>query len=198
MRSLTVSLLLLVPLHPAAAQWRLTLLQGSSAVSGHSHDESSPDHPAFLPDRPNSYTLAIGRKFSSSRLMLEVRRTRADLALRGPGTTIVTRGALHAWGAALEGARRLAGTAGRPTLHGGLGVVLERWNFDLGDGEARWRVAGRGALEVDLPITGRWNGVLRGEMTASPSVFTADELPEGYVRKTGWSRGIEIGAGWRW
>ena len=198
MRSLAVFLLFLVPGHPATAQWRLTLLHGTASVTGHSRDESTPDHLAFLPDRPHSDALAVSREFGGNRLALELRRTGADLALRGPGTTIVTRGALHAWGAAVGVARRLAGTSGRPTLRGGLSALLERWTFDLGDGAARWRVAGRGTLEVDLPIAGRWDGVLRGELTASPSVFTAEELPEGYVRKLGWSRGIEIGAGWRW
>lgn len=198
MRSLIFSLLLFIPFHTAAAQWRLTLLHGTASAWGYSRDDSSPDHAAFLPDRPNSYAIAIGRDFGRHRVTLDLRRTGADLALRGPGTTIVTRGALHAWGAALEGARRLAGAAGRPTLHSGLGVIVERWNFDLGASEARWRMAGRGALEVGLPITRRWNGVLRGELTASSSIFSAEELPEGYVRRTGWRTGMVIGAGWRW
>lgn len=198
MRSLTFVLLLLVPVHTAAAQWRLTILHGSGSVWGHSRDDSSPDHPAFLPDRPKSYAVAIGRDFGRQRVTIDLRRTSADLALRGPGTTIVTRGVLHAWGGTLETARRLAGAAGRPTLHGGIGATVERWNFDLGASEARWRVGGRGALEVGLPISGRWGAVLRGELAASSSIFTAAELPEGYVRKTGWRRGMLVGVSRRW
>ncbi len=198
MRTLWMSLLLLVPLHPAAAQWRLTVLHGTAAVSGYSRDESSPDHPSFLPDRPTSDIVAIGRDLGHGRLTVELRRTSADLTLRGPGTAIVTRGALHAWGAGVEGARRLAGVAGRPTLHAGLGLLVERWDFAVDANGARWRVAGRGALEVGLPITRRWQGVVRGEVTASPSVFAAEELPGGYVRRLGWRRGMEIGVGWRW
>ena len=198
MRSLTFFLLFLIPLHPAAAQWRLTLRQGTGSVWGHSRDEGSPDHPAFLPDRPMSFALAISRDVGRQRVTIDLRRTSADLALRGPGTTIVTRGVLHASSAALEAARRLAGAAGRPTLHGGIGVAVERWQFDLGASDARWRVGGRGALEVGLPIHGRWDAVLRGELAASASIFTTDELPEGYVRKTGWRRGGAIGVGWRW
>ena len=198
MRSLTFSLLVLIPWHPAAAQWRLTLMQGSASVQGHSRDESSPDHPAFLPDRPNSVGLTLGHESGPNRLAIDLRRTLADLALRGPGTTIVTRGALHAWSVGVEAARRLAGDTGHPTLHCGLALLVERWNFDLGASEARWRTAGRGALEVGLPIAGRWIGVVRGEMTASASIFTADELPDGYVRKMGWRRGILVGLGWQW
>lgn len=198
MRSLIVSLLLLTPLHAAAAQWRLTLLHGNAAVSGYSRDAGSPDPLAFLPDRPSSSSIAIGRDLGRSRLTFEMRHTGADLTLRGPGTAIVTRGALHAWGAALEGSRRLAGATGRPTLHAGLGLMMERWHFDVDVGDARWRIAGRGALEMGVPITRRWQGVVRGEVTASPSVFSADELPEGYVRKVGWRRGVELGVGWRW
>lgn len=198
MRSLIVSLLLLVPLHPAAAQWRLALLHGTAAVSGYSRDESSPEQLAFLPDRPTSDIIALGRDLGRSRLSVEVRRTSADLTLRGQGTAIVTRSALHAWGLGLEGSRRLAGAPGRPTLHGGLGLTMERWDFDVDANGARWRVAGRAALEVGMPITRRLSGVVRGEVTASPSVFSTDELPEGYVRKMGWRRGVVMGVGWRW
>ena len=198
MRSLTVSLLLLVPLHAAAAQWRLALLHGTATVSGHSRDASSPDELAFLPDHPSSDIITVGRDLGRNRLNVEVRRTRADLSLRGQGTAIVTRGALHAWSLGLEGARRLAGAITRPTLHGGLGLMVERWDFDVDANGARWRLAGRGTLEAAVPITRRWSGVVRGELTASSSVFAADELPEGYVRKMGWRRGLELGAGWRW
>ncbi len=198
MRSLTFFLLLLIPLHAAPAQWRLTLLRGSGTVWGHSREESSPDHPAFLPDRPMSFALAIGRDAGRQRVTIDLRRTSADLALRGPGTTIVTRGVLHASSAALEVARRLAGAAGRPTLHGGIGVTVERWHFDLGASDARWRLGGRGALEVGLPIHGRWDAVLRGELAASSSIFTAVELPEGYVRRAGWRTGVLLGLARRW
>lgn len=198
MRSLIVSLLLLVPLHSAAAQWRLALLHGTATVSGYSRDESSPEQLAFLPDRPASDIIALGLDRGRSRLSVEVRRTSADLALRGQGTAIVTRGALHAWSLGLEGARRLAGASGRATLHGGLGLMVERWDFDVDANGARWRVAGRAALEVGMPITRRLSGVVRGEVTASPSVFSTDELPEGYVRKMGWRRGVVMGVGWRW
>ena len=197
MRSLSVVLLLFAPV-PAAAQWRLTLLHGTAEVWGHSRDEGSPDHLAFLPDRPSSNVLVVGRDLGRTRLSVEVRRTTADLTLRGPGTAIVTRSALHAWGVALEGGRRLAGADGRPTLHGSLGVLMERWDFDVNASGARWRAAGHGALEVGVPITRRWQGIFRGEMMAGPSVFSADELPEGYVRKAGWRRGVMLGAGWRW
>ena len=198
MRSLTVSLLLLVPLHAAAAQWRLVLLHGTATVSGYSRDESSPEPLAFLPDHPRSDIITIGRDLGRNRFNVEVRRTSADLTLRGQGSAIVTRGALHAWSLGLEGARRLAGATTRPTLHGGLGLMVERWDFDVDANGARWRLAGRGTLEVTVPITRRWNGVVRGEVTASPSIFAADELPEGYVRKMGWRRGMMLGVGWRW
>ena len=174
MRSLSVSLLLLLPLHAVTAQWRLTLLHGSASASGYSRDEGGTDHLAFLPDRPSSNVIVIG-----------------------PGTAIVTRRAMHAWGAAIEGTRRLVGAAGRPTLHAGLGLLVERWAFDLEANDARWRVAGRGAIEVGVPVTERWTGIVRGEVTVSPSVFSADELPEGYLRRMGWRRGLGLGAGWR-
>src|SRR5512140_3329457 len=123
MRSLRYCLLLMIPLHSATAQWRLTLLHGTASTWGHSRDESSPDHAAFLPAQPTTLALALGREFGRQRLTIALRRTGADLALRGPGTTIVTRGVLRAWSGTLELARRLAGAVGRPTLHGGLGAT---------------------------------------------------------------------------
>lgn len=196
MRLTIVALLLLLPLRPAAAQWRVTALHGSASVSGFSRDDSGPEKLSFLPDHPSSYALAIARDLGGIRLALELRRTGADLALHGDNTVIVTTGALHAWGGAFEGSRRVAGQEGQPMLRAALGVLAERWTFDVGGSDPRWRAAGRGALEATVPIGGHWHGVLRGELAAGPSVFRLEELPEGYARRIGWRRGVVLGIGW--
>ncbi len=196
MRLMFASLLLLLPLQSSAAQWHVTAMHGSGTVSGHSRDDSGPEVLGFLPDRPSSFALAIGHDLGGIRVSLEVRRTSADLALRGDNTLIVTTGALHAWGGALEGARRVVGRDGQPTLRAGLGLLAERWTFDIAGSDPRWRAAARGALEVTVPIAGHWNGVLRGELAAGPSLFRLEELPEGYGRRMGWRRGIVLGIGW--
>ena len=85
MRSLSVSLLLLLPLHAVTAQWRLTLLHGSASASGYSRDEGGTDHLAFLPDRPSSNVIVIGHDLGRTRISVETRRTSADLTLREIG-----------------------------------------------------------------------------------------------------------------
>jgi hypothetical protein len=198
MRQLLLPMLLLAPLKHAAAQWLLTVRHGSATATGYSRDQVGTEGLSFLPNRPASTGLSLARDLGHNRLGIEFRRTAADLALRGEGTTIVTRGALHAWGLALEGSRRLAGQPGQTTLHAAMGLLVERWDFSVGESDARWRAAGRGALQVEIPISRRLSGVLRGDVVVGPSLFKAAELPEGYVRRMAVRRGVELGMGWGW
>lgn len=188
----------LVPWHPATAQWRLALEHGSANAAGYSIDRSGPDPLAFLLDRPRSTVLAVSRDLGRQRLSLELRRTDADLALSGPGTVLVTRGAMHAWGAGFEAARQLAGQPDRPRLHAAVGALLERWDFDVGMSAPRTRLAGRAALEAEVPLTPHWSGLLRGELMVGSSIFTAEELPEGYTPRMGRRAGMVLGLARRW
>ncbi|MGH7594395.1 MAG: hypothetical protein ACRELE_11175, partial [Gemmatimonadales bacterium] len=105
-----------------------------------------------------------------------------------------TFGAFDAWGAGVELGFRIAGQPSRPALLAGAGLGGDRWNLD--GAAARWRATVRGTLEADFPVARGWSAVVRGETTAGPSVFTATELPEGFVQRTMWRTGIALGVAW--
>jgi hypothetical protein len=195
---LLVLLLLHLPPCPLPAQWQLSLVTGPAVTSGHSRDNFDPDHPAILPDRPVSWSLAIARERGAWRFALDGSRITSDLAIRGLSTSLVTRGALSAWGVGLEAAHRLLGQPASPSLWGGIGAVGEHWSFSAASGEARWRAAFRASLRLEMPFSTRWSALVRAEGLAGASLFDADELPEGYSLETGLRAGVLLGAGWRW
>lgn len=177
----------------AAAQWRFSLSTGPATTAGHSLDSKDPDQPAILPDRPQTWTLAIARQHRGWRLGVDGSRITADLAVRSNSTSLATRGALSAWGVGAEVGHRLAQRGNGPSLWGSVGAVYERWSFDVTGGDARWRAAARGAVQLDVPFASHWSGRLRGEVYAGPSLFRAEELPEGYTTRTARRAALQLG-----
>ena len=168
---------------PLAAQWRLSIATGPATTSGHSLNATQDDRPAILPDHPQPWTLTLMRQMGAWRLGIDGSRITADLAVRGTTSSLATRGALSAWGTGVELARRITARHDGFALWGGVGAVYERWAFDVAGGDARWRPAARAALQLDIPLATHWNGLLRGELSAGPSLFRDGELPEGYQRR---------------
>ncbi len=181
-----------------AAQDQVALLAGNAASRGNARSEAGPDHPELRPEPMAAFTLAWRHAAGRWRLDGEVRRTTADLAEIGPGTAVVTRGALHAWGAAALVGRRLAGAAGSANLAALAGVTFDRWQFSGIAGASRWRVAGTAALEAELPAGGRWSALFRGAVAAGPSLFDAAELPSEFHQAAAWRYGISVGVARRW
>jgi hypothetical protein len=190
--------LLLLPRRQLTAQWQLSLVTGPAVTSGHSRDDLDPDQAAILPDHPVSWSLAITRESGMWRFALDGRRITSDLAIRGNSTALVTRDALTAWGVGLEASHHILGRQASPTLWGGLGAVGEQWSFSAARGEARWRAAIRGSLQLDMPFSARWRAIVRAEALAGASLFDADELPDGYGRQPALRAGLLLGAARRW
>ncbi|MEP6590806.1 MAG: hypothetical protein ABJC19_06460 [Gemmatimonadota bacterium] len=183
MRGILLILLSGTMVTPLAAQWRLSLAAGPATTSGHSLDGTQDDRPAILPDHPQPWTLTLARQVGAWRLGIDGSRITADLAVRSSTTSLATRGALSAWGTGVELAHRVAARRDGWALWGGVGAVYERWTFDVAGGDARWRAAARAALQLDIPLATHWDGLLRGELGAGPSLFRNGELPEGYQRR---------------
>lgn len=189
---------LLLPQRPLSAQWRLAISAGTAATSGHARDAADPEQAAILPDHPVSWLLALARQRGSWRVGIDGSRITSDLAIRGSSTSLVTRGALSAWGLGFEASRRLAGHAAAPSLWAGVGAVYERWSFDIAGGDARWRASGRASLQLDAPLSRRWSALVRGEALAGASLFRVEELPEGYTRRASQRAGLLLGVSRRW
>ena len=181
-----------------AAQWQLELLHGTATSHGDAQADLDPAHPELQAYRPATWTLALAHDIGAWRFGLDLHRTTADLAEIGTSSSVTTNAVLAAWGLGFELARRIAGTAGAPSLLLGGGVVVDRWTFDVAHSTSRARVAVRGALEADLPISPAWGAVIRGEWLAGSSVFTQEELPEGFSTRRATRLGVVLGMTRRW
>ncbi len=188
----TLCLLLSAPvaLH---AQWRVALTAGSSTVRGDARDDADTDRPELRDDHPATVRVAVGRNAGPWRFSAGIEHTDADISESSASTAIVTPAALHAWGAMAEAGRRIAGHAGTAALYLLLGGELTHWSFDLAEGAGRSRGAVQGAAEFDFPMGRRWSAVVRGEVATGGSVFSADELPDGFARISRRRAGMNLG-----
>jgi hypothetical protein len=194
---LLLSALLLTPSH-LPAQWRLAVATGPATTSGHSRDDLDSEHAEILPDHPATWSVGISRERGAWRLRLDGSWISSDLAIRGSTTSLVTHDALSAWGLGIEGSRRLLGPAASTSLWGGIGVIGERWSFATAGGDSRWRAALRGSLQLDVPFSSSWAALVRGEASVGSSLFSADELPEGYSRHKALRAGLLLGVSRQW
>lgn len=191
MQHILLTVLLLSGPTALAAQWRLAVLTGSATSHGDARDDSDPTHPEFHADRPVTLTLALARDAGPWRLRLEGRRVTADLSEVSRSVAVTTFGAFEAWGAGIELGVRIAGHPSAAELRAGLGLGGDRWSLD--GATVRWRATAAGSLEADFAVAHGWTAVVRGEVTIGPSIFSAEELPEGFTRRTSWRTGIALG-----
>lgn len=193
MRSLLLSIIVMAGSRSLTAQWQVALLHGSATSHGDARAEADPDHPELHAEGPSTWLLAFARDVGAWRIGADLHRTTADLAEVGGSSSVTTRSVLAAWGAGIEVGRRIAGHAGAATLQASAGVRVDRWTFDLVETAPRTRVAAQGALSAQLPIGVQWSAVIRGEVTHGPSVFIAEELPEGFSSRTATRLGMVLG-----
>lgn len=190
-RYIMLAVLLFTGSAALTAQWRITVLSGSATSHGDARDNSDPAHPEFHADRPATLTVSLAREAGPWRVSVEGRHSTADLSEVSRAVAVTTFGAFEAWGAGLELGIRIAGHPSTPTLRAGVGLGGDRWSLD--GAPARWRATARGALEAEFPVARGWSAVVRGEATVGPSVFMADELPEGFAQRNMWRSGIALG-----
>jgi hypothetical protein len=188
---LFLSVLMLAGSTALSAQWRLTAMSATATSHGDARDESDPAHPEFHADRPATLTLALARDAGPWRLSVEGRHRTADLSEVSRSVAVTTFGAFEAWGGGLELGVRIAGHPSAAELRAGVGLGGDRWSLD--GATTRWRATTAGSLEADFAVARSWNAVVRSEVTLGPSVFRADELPEGFTRRTTWRTGIALG-----
>lgn len=196
MRRLFLPLLLCLPL-ALPAQWTTGVRAGSSVTRGHARNIEEPDRPELRPDHPGSIEGFVGHRGADWQFRVAVRHRSADVTVSGGPIAVVTLNALEAWGAGGEVGHRLAGASGHPRLDATLGVSVDRWDL-LGADQPRWHPELRGGLELEVPIVGRWLGLVRGEVAVTRSLFETEDLPAGYQRRTGWSSGLSIGVARVW
>lgn len=194
---LIVSLSLLAfPLASLVGQRAVTLVLLTGNATGHARADADPDRPTITPDHPASWEVAVGQDHRAWRAALSLRHARADLAIRGTSSAVLTRSAIRSWSLGLDVGRRLAGHPDGPTLHALLGVAIERTTFPVTGGDPRTVQVTRLTLEGAVPFTRHWHAVVRGDGGRSAAIFGANELPPGYVVRAG--RRWNLGVGLRW
>lgn len=194
---LVVASSLLLVTAPLAAQRELSVIGFTGNTTGHARADADPDRPTIAPDHPVSWQVALGQEIGAWRGALLVRHARADLAIRGAESAVLTRSALRSWGASAEAGRRLAGRDGAPTLHALVGVGAARTTFPVTGGDPRTVVTGHLALLGRVPIAARWRAMIRAEGGLGGALFDAEELPPGYSVRAGREWSLGIGLGWR-
>jgi len=191
-RYLLLVLLLAVPT-TLRAQWRIALLTGSASSHGDARNDTDPAHPEIRADAPATISVGLARERGPWRVGVELHHTSADLAEISALSAVTTRSVLKAWGAAIEGSRRIAGGRDAPALSVGVGAGIDRWTFDLDESSPRWRATARGAIEAEMPIGAAWRAVIRSQAAVGPSVFKPDELPDGFVQRMAVRIGVVFG-----
>lgn len=187
--------LLALLLTPAAlpAQVHLTIRTGFVAHAAHATDGAATGSPTFRPGTAGDIAAALGIDRGAWRAELSLRRAPADLVLRGSDIGVITPDALTATGLAVGLGRRLAGAPERATLHVMLAAERTRWSFPGLAEPARSSWGALVALEGAVPLGGRLHGVVHLDAARSGSLFSDDDLPDGFARKVASRIGLSVG-----
>lgn len=188
--------LLAAPRTPLAAQRHVALLRLGGNSTAHARAEADPDRPAIRPDHPVAWELSAGGARGPWRAALRLRRSRADLAIAGATSAVLTRAAIRSWGLGVEAGRRIAGGRDGAAMHLLVGGLAERTTFPVTGGDARTTLVALAAGEGIVPVAARWDAVVRLEGGLGGALFGAEELPAGYATRVG--RRWNVGLGLRW
>jgi hypothetical protein len=195
MRTLiTVAVITVLSLSPAAAQWRVGLEFGTVEFRGATRDSSVTPGGTVRPDHAATFGLRLGRAFGPWSAALRVSVGTPGVAGVAPKVTLTDR----TTGRLIEivplvGVRVGAlGSEGVVRIEAGPAVDL--WNIN---GEIRSRLAGLAAVAYEWHVAGRVTGAARVESTLGSSIFDAAELPPELERRPTWRYGVTLGLGYR-
>lgn len=175
------------------AQFDLTVRSGFVAHGAHATDGVASGAPTFRPGSGGEAAVALGARVGTWRVAVAMRRAPADLVLRGDDAGIITPDAITATAVGLELGRRLAGAPGGPELDAFLGAERVSWSFPGLDEPTRSGWGGLVALEGVVPFGRRAAGVVRLEGARGGSLFTEEELPDGFARRGASRIGLSVG-----
>lgn len=181
-RRLAILLLLVVGTAramPAQRSWSIGLAASHALVTGDATDRDDPADPSIRPFHPSGWTLSVAREAGPWRVDLAVRAIDADLAVGDRDVIVLARRGLSATAMSVDLSRRIAGDARGTALRVGASVAAERWTVG-GTGRTRLVLEAIGAL--DAPLSARWAAEVRLAGGFGPSLFRAEDLPEGYRR----------------
>jgi len=184
---------------PLEGQWRFGIEVGAARFWGASR-ETGGDHLSFRPYRPTTLGAGLERQTGRYAIGLQVRYAEASLALEGPEVVISSEGAFTFVSISPEVAVRIAtlGSGNQLRLHAG--PVVEVW--DIIDQEGRTRIGAQSSISLDVPLGGRFEGVVLAGLAVTPSPYEEGELDLGgsaptYELRTQWRRSFAGGLRYR-
>jgi hypothetical protein len=174
---------------PLFGQYRVGLEVGAARFWGVSRDTGG-DHASFRPYRPTTFGIGLERQTDRYAVALHVRYSQASLALEGPEAAVAAEGVFKLVSVAPELAIRLAtlGPGNQLRLHAG--PLLEVW--DIIDQDARTRFGAQTSISLDIPLGGRFDGVVLAGVSVTRSPYQEGELDIGGSAPT-----YELRAQWR-
>lgn len=180
---------------PLFGQWRVGAEVGATRFWGASLDTRG-DDTSVRPYRPTTFGIGLERQAGRYAVGLQVHYAEASLALEGPEAIISVEGAFTILSISPEVALRIAtfGSGNQLRLHAG--PLFERWGII--DEESRTRVGAQGSVSLDVPLGGRFGGVVVGGAAVTPSPYKERELDLGggaptYDLRTLWRRSFALG-----
>lgn len=180
------------PLH---GQWRVGVEVGAARFWGASLDTGG-DHTSFRPYRPTTFGIGLQRQTGRYAMGLQVHYAEASLALQGPDVLISSAGVFTIVSFSPELAVRVATLGSGNQLRVHAGPLFEVWNII--DQDSRTRVGAQGAVSFDVPLGGRFGGVVLVGAAVTPSPYKEGELDLGgsaptYDLRTLWRRRLALG-----
>ncbi|HEY8197096.1 MAG TPA: hypothetical protein VIG04_08965 [Gemmatimonadales bacterium] len=197
--SIVLSVATIVWCSPLFGQWRVGVEVGATRFWGGSVDTEG-NHTSFRPYRPTSFGLGLERQTDRYAVGLQLHYAEASLALEGPERAILAEGVFTIASISPELAVRIAtlGPGNELRLHAG--PLFERW--EITDQDSRTRVGAQGSISLDVPLGGRFGGVVLASAAVTPSPYEEGELDLGggaptYDLQTLWRRSFALGLRYR-
>ena len=183
---LLTAVALAVPGRASAAQWGLSAEVGVARFGGTSRDSSGA---TLGPYRPTTFGARLDRELGPVRVGIGELYARTGHAGEPDHTAVVfyTRASLVE--AAPEISLRVARFGGGVVTRVAGGPSLDSGDVD---GVSRTRVAARGAVALEWPLSGRCIGSLRATGVLSGSMMNRDETPAGVERRATRRGGVSL------
>ncbi|HXL12024.1 MAG TPA: hypothetical protein VN955_11560 [Gemmatimonadales bacterium] len=183
---LLAAVALAVPGRASAAQWGLSAEVGVARFGGTSRDSSGS---TLGPYRPTTFGARLDRELGPVRVGIGLLYARTGLAGEQNQTAVVFYDRASLVEAAPEISLRVARFGGGVVTRVAGGPSLDIWDVD---GVSRTRVAARGAVALEWPLSGRCIGSLRATGVLSGSMMNRDETPAGVERQATRRGGVSI------
>ena len=175
-----------------AAQWSAGVDVGMLRFSGTSIDTMPGDTARARPSPSTSYTVRVERRVGRIGVGIGFLYSQGGVGVGNATVTVEEAGDLKFYEIAPEISLLIArqGPGGALRVH--VGPIFDRWRLKYEE-ETRHRTGGRAALGLDWSLGGRFSGSLLGEAVVSPGVFSPEDLPPGFARRTTWRRAASTG-----